>query len=174
MLKSIILSVVMLFASVMLAQSKINWMSFEEAIEANENEPRKILIDVYTDWCGWCKRMDASTFSDAQVVEYVNKHFYAIKLNAEKAPAISLKEKEYKVDPGLGRNGTHTLAVELLNGKMSYPTIVYLDDRFNMLSPVAGFMSAKDIEKVLRFFAEDIYKHTKWDEYSANFKGSFH
>lgn len=159
--------------SVSYSQSKINWMDFEQAIEANEQEPRKILIDVYTDWCGWCKRMDASTFSDPQVVDYVNKHFYAIKLNAEKAAPITLKDKEYKVDSNLGRNGTHTLAVELLNGKMSYPTIVYLDDRFNMLSPVPGYMSAKDIEKVLRFFAEDIYKHTKWDEYSANFKGSF-
>lgn len=155
------------------AQSKINWMSFEEAVEANEKAPRKILIDVYTDWCGWCKRMDAATFSDPQVVEYVNKYYYAVKLNAEKEKAITLKDSTYQVDPKLGRNGTHTLAVQLLNGKMSYPTIVYLDDRFNMLSPVPGFMSAKDIEKVLRFFGENIYLSQKWEDYSANFKGTF-
>lgn len=155
------------------AQSKINWMSFEEAVEANEKAPRKILIDVYTDWCGWCKRMDAATFSDPQVVEYVNKYYYAVKLNAEKEKPITLKDSTYQVDPKLGRNGTHTLAVQLLNGKMSYPTIVYLDDRFNMLSPVPGFMSAKDIEKVLRFFGENIYLSQKWEDYSANFKGTF-
>jgi thioredoxin-related protein len=174
-MKKFILSILFLFVfkSFTYAQSKINWMSFEEAVEANEKAPRKILIDVYTDWCGWCKRMDATTFSDPQVVEYVNKHYYAVKLNAEKEKPIILKDSTYQVDPKLGRNGTHTLAVQLLNGKMSYPTIVYLDDRFNMLSPVPGFMSAKDIEKVLRFFGENIYLSQKWETYSESFKGTF-
>ncbi|MGV3585410.1 MAG: thioredoxin family protein, partial [Adhaeribacter sp.] len=64
-------------------KGKINWLSLEEAAVLNKKEPRKMVIDVYTDWCGWCRKMDQSTFSDPEVADYVNKNFYAVKLDAE-------------------------------------------------------------------------------------------
>ncbi len=64
-------------------QEQIQWMKFEEAIAANEKNPKMILVDVYTDWCGWCKKMDKDTFTDPQVVAHLKKNFYAVKLNAE-------------------------------------------------------------------------------------------
>jgi len=54
------------------APAKINWMSFEEAYELNKTQPKKIFIDMWTYWCGWCKRMDATTFTNPVVVEYMN------------------------------------------------------------------------------------------------------
>lgn len=65
------------------AQGQIQWMKFEEAIAANEKNPKMILVDVYTDWCGWCKKMDKETFTDPQVIAHFQKNFYAVKLNAE-------------------------------------------------------------------------------------------
>jgi len=65
------------------AQDQIQWMKFEEAIAANAKSPKMILVDVYTDWCGWCKKMDKETFVDPSVVAHLQKNFYAVKLNAE-------------------------------------------------------------------------------------------
>jgi thioredoxin-related protein len=65
------------------AQDQIQWMKFEEAIAANAKNPKMILVDVYTDWCGWCKKMDRETFTDPQVIAHFQKNFYAVKLNAE-------------------------------------------------------------------------------------------
>lgn len=65
------------------AQNQIHWMKFEEAIAANATNPKMILVDVYTDWCGWCKKMDKETFTDPQVIAHFQKNFYAVKLNAE-------------------------------------------------------------------------------------------
>jgi thioredoxin-related protein len=65
------------------AQDQIQWMKFEEAIAANEKNPKMILVDVYTDWCGWCKKMDKETFTDPNVIAHFQKNFYAVKLNAE-------------------------------------------------------------------------------------------
>ena len=65
------------------AQEQIQWRKFEEAIAANEENPKMILVDVYTDWCGWCKKMDKETFTDPRVIAHFQKNFYAVKLNAE-------------------------------------------------------------------------------------------
>ena len=69
-------------------KDKINWMSFEEAIKLNETKPKKIFIDVFTDWCGWCTKMDQTTFVDKDVVAYMNENFYAVKFNAEQTEPI--------------------------------------------------------------------------------------
>ncbi len=79
---SIILLLVLLSQNLQ-AQDQIQWMKFEEAIAANEKNPKMILVDVYTDWCGWCKKMDKDTFTDPQVIAHFQKNFYAVKLNAE-------------------------------------------------------------------------------------------
>ncbi len=151
----------------------IHWMSFTEAMAKRQMAPKKIFIDMYTDWCGWCKRMDANTFSHPEVIKYMNQHFYAVKFNTEKEGPIAVGDTTYKLNPQYGRNGTHELAVELLQGKLSYPTFVFLDERFNLLSPLPGYQTPDQIEPVLRFFAEGIYLTTSWADYQKKFVPSW-
>ncbi|NND95171.1 MAG: DUF255 domain-containing protein, partial [Flavobacteriales bacterium] len=78
------------------AQKKsINWITIEEAQEKVKEEPRKILMDVYTKWCGPCKMMMANTFTNADVISYINENYYAVKFDAESPDAISFKGVEY-------------------------------------------------------------------------------
>src|SRR5210317_1574139 len=74
------------------AQEKIQWMSIEEAyaLTLTEAAPKKIFIDVYTDWCGWCKRMDKATFQNPEVAAYMNAHYYNVKFDAEQKEAIEM------------------------------------------------------------------------------------
>ncbi|MEZ4985257.1 MAG: DUF255 domain-containing protein [Saprospiraceae bacterium] len=117
----------------------IQWLTWEEAMEAMERKPKKIFIDVYTDWCGWCKRMDASTFTDPDVSAYMNEHFYAVKFNAEGNQQLEYKDKTYSFEPSIGRSGVHTLAVKLLNGRLGYPSFVYLDEEQESLKISPGY-----------------------------------
>lgn len=149
-------------------KTAVEWMSFEQAVEKNQNHPKKIFIDVYTHWCGWCKRMDASTFSDPDVAEYMNKYFYSVKLDAETKDTLSYKGKDYSFRPDYKSN---ELAAILLNGQMSYPTCVYMDEESNLIGPVPGYLTKDQMLPVLRYFAENIYKTTSWEEYlKQNFK----
>ena len=144
---------------------KIKWVSLEEADRLRRTEPRKIMIDVYTDWCGWCKRMDRTTFVDSNLVKYVNQNYYAVKLDAEQRESITIGGKKYEYDPNVGRRGVHKIAQELLQGKMSYPTMVFLDENMNMIQPIPGYMEAKDLQPILEYLGEGAYKETPWEEW---------
>ena len=146
------------------------WYTWEEAIELNKTQPRKILVDVYTDWCGWCKRMDKSTFSEADVASYLGDNFYPVKLNAEQRQQIIFSADTFTyVDTGNGR-GVHTLAYALLDGKMSYPTIVYLDENYRRIMISPGYKEPVDLMKELKFTKEELYNKTSWEEYRSKSK----
>lgn len=150
------------------SQSEVKWYNIEEAIKLNEKNPKKIFIDVYTDWCGWCKKMDAGTFSDPQIAEYLNKYYYPVKLNAEQKQDITYKGTVYK-NKGTEARSPHDFAAALLNGQLSYPTSVYMDGESKPLTSVPGYETPADIEPILVFFGEDYYKTTKWEDFKAKF-----
>lgn len=144
---------------------ELKWLSFEEALVLQAKAPKKILIDVYTDWCGWCKKMDKNTYTDPNIIQYLNKHFYIVKLDAEQKADIQYKEKTFKFKP---EYKAHELAVSLLNGQMSYPSTVFLDEEMNMLTNVPGYLKAEDLQPILKYFGENIYKEKNWKEYETN------
>ena len=123
----------------------INWMSFEEAVELNKKEPKKIIVDVYTDWCGWCKKMDSQTFTNEEVINYINQHFYAVKFNAETNDTIIFNHKMYV------RNGRiNTLTIKLLGDEIAYPAYVALDENNNVIYRTLGYMDAPTFMQKLR------------------------
>ncbi|MGB0862070.1 MAG: thioredoxin family protein [Saprospiraceae bacterium] len=145
-------------------QVEVKWYTWEEAVEASKTEERKVFVDIYTDWCGWCKRMDKNTFSHKSVAKYLNDDFYAVKLNAEQRQDIIFKGHTFKYMKQ-GRRGYHQLAYELMNGRMSYPTVVVLNEDFERIFIAPGYQEAKDFEYVLRFASEDHYKTKKWQAF---------
>ena len=130
-----------------------------------DTNPKKIFIDVYTDWCGWCKKMDKDTFQNPEVAAYMQDNFYMVKLDAEGKDPIDFKGKTFKFVPS-GRRGYHEFAAALLQGKMSYPTVVFLDEKLNMLSPVPGYQKVKPFLQIARYFGDNIYKDKDWQTYA--------
>lgn len=144
---------------------KINWLTWNEAVELNKTHPKKVFVDVYTDWCGWCKRMDATTFADPNVVSYMNENFYAVKLDAEMKESITFKDQEFKYVTS-GKRGIHTLAYSLLEGKLSYPSFVTLNENYDLIWISPGFKKPEQIIKELKFAAEEMYEDESWREYN--------
>lgn len=148
----------------------IQWVSFEEAVKLNEQNPKKIFIDVYTHWCGWCKKMDATTFKEPEVVKYINANYYPVKLNAETKDTIRFKDKEFKF---VAEYKANELAISLLNGKMGYPSYVLLDEKYTLMTPpVQSYLEKKDLMPILTFFGDNIYKGKSWEEYEKEIKGT--
>ncbi len=157
-----------LLSPVAVAAQQVNWISWDQAVatvQAGSND-KKIFIDVYTDWCGWCKRMDKDTFQNPEVAAYMNENFLMVKLDGEQKEPIEYNGKTYKFVPS-GRKGYHELAAALLQGRLSYPTVVFLDEKLNMLSPVPGYQKPDAFLQIARYFGENIYKEKDWQTYSG-------
>jgi thioredoxin-related protein len=162
-----------------LGAQEINWVTLEEAVEMQKKEPRKIMMDAYTVWCGPCKLLDKNTFQNADVANYVNANYYAVKFNAEGNEEIRFKGKIFKnpdFDPNKkGRNGIHELTRYFQVS--AYPTILFLDENSDLIGPIPGYKTPRQLELFLNLFKEDTYKSITskelWEEYVANFNYSF-
>lgn len=160
--------VTLLFVSLGIQAQEVKWLSWNEAAElaATDKNPKKVFVDVYTDWCGWCKKMDKDTFQNPEVAAYMSENFYMVKLDGEGAEPIEFKGKTYKFVPS-GRKGYHELAAALMQGRLSYPTTIFLDEGFNMLSPVPGYQKPEPFLNIAKYFGDNIYKEKDWKTYSG-------
>lgn len=156
----------------------VKWMSFEEAVEKSKTEKRKIFIDVYTDWCGWCKVMDKNTFTDPQIAKLLNEKYYPVKFDAEQSGDITFRGTTFKFVP-FGNKGAHQLAMALLNNQMSYPNFVFLDEEFRIVpifdnsTSVPGYRKPEEFHIFLSFVAGDFFKKANVQEYQKEYKSPY-
>ena len=171
-ISTLMLALGLLFTTSAVNAQEIQWMSWNEAVaqwqkdmEAYNAEPdkdkkvppKKFFIDVYTSWCGWCKKMDASTFKDPNIVQYMNQKYYAIKLDAEMSEAVDFNGHTF-VNPSPGqRRSTHQLASSLLDNHLSYPSYVILDENTHRITIYKGYKQAMDMFGILTFFGSNQY-----------------
>ncbi len=154
------------------AQETVNWMSLEEAEQNLAHEQKKIFVYMYTDWCGWCRRMERETFSDPTIISYLNKHYYAVKFDAERSDTLFFKGRNFvNQNPGKQRS-YHELAQALQRGRMSFPSVVFLNEMMNGINVVPGFQTPAKFEPVLHYYATDAYKTIDWEHYNRTFDGS--
>jgi len=146
----------------------VKWMTIEQALERCKTERRKIFVDVYTDWCGWCRHMDSTTFVSSSVARYLNEKYYPVKFNAEQTGDVYFKDKTYKFRSN-GSRGHHELAAFWLNNKLSYPTVVFIDEYQNLIQPVPGYQDAAKMEAIINYFGSDSHKRVPWETYERNF-----
>ncbi len=175
-----ILSLLAILFSLNISSQKIQWVTLEEAVKAQEKEPKKIIMDVYTTWCGPCKLLDKNTFGNNDVANYINKNYYAVKFNAEGNSVVKFKGNTFtnpNYNPNSrGRNSPHQLSYYF--GISGYPTIVFLDENADpIIAPTVGYKTPQQLELYLKFFKASNYKQESikesWIKFLETFKPEF-
>ncbi len=151
-------------------KEKIQWLTVAQLNEAYRKNPKPILVDVYTSWCGWCKVMDRQTYGNAKVVSYINEHYYAVKLNAEQKDSLEWNGKKYGYDEA---NKVNELAVYLCYGQLSFPTTVFVTDINAQPAALPGYLKVREIETPLNFFGESAYKTQNFQDFNKAFTNNW-
>jgi len=148
---------------------KVKWYTIEEAEKLNRVKPKKIFIDVYTDWCVWCKKMDQQTFSHPVIAKLLNDYFYPVKFNAETHDTVIFNGAKYIC---LNKTGkvTHPLAISLLGWRISYPSVVYFTERFEYLGAMPGYKTPQQLEVILNYIIQEKFRSTSLEEFEKTFK----
>ncbi len=147
-------------------KEKVNWITLAELKEAYAKEAKPIIIDVYTNWCGWCRVMDKETYNKESVASYINEHYYAVKFNAETKDSVEFAGKKFGYNPSYKAN---ELAVYLLEGRMGYPATILLSAATAQPAPLSGFLKPSELEPPLRFIGDGAYKSREFPEYMKDF-----
>jgi thioredoxin-related protein len=147
-MKKIILVLSLMLLSMVSFAQEIKWMTMDEALKAQEKDPKPIFMDVYTDWCGPCKMLDKNTFHDAAIVEIVSKNYYAVKFNAEGNETINFQGVKYTnpkyVEGKTGRNGVHEFTSFLK--VQGYPTMYIFEATGEIKSNILGYGTAEQLK----------------------------
>jgi thioredoxin-related protein len=177
-MKKILILALTIF-SLSISAQEINWITFEEAIEAQKTTPKKIFVDAYAIWCGPCKMLDKNTFSNKDVADYINKNYYAVKFDAQGNKTINFKGKTY-TNPNFipntsGRNSNHELSAVFQI--RAFPTLLFLDEKADLIAPIPGYKTPQQLELYLKLFKTDDHKkiteQNDWENYQANFTPEF-
>lgn len=141
-------------------KESLQWLSFEQLEDSMKLHPKKIVIDVGTSWCAYCKMLDRKTLNDAHISTYLSKYYYCVKLNAEEKEAIAFAGQVYAFEPTGNNTGIHALARNLATkeGRVVYPTLVFLSENHLLLYQHQGFIASKDLQKILTYLTQNAYE----------------
>ncbi len=122
---------------------ELKWMAWNEGYTMATKKKKIAMIDCYTEWCGWCKRMDRDTYSDASIQKKIYENFVPIKLNPELNQTYTLEGKQY--------NGKQLLDLLSNNQLSGYPTIIFIipNGKTNTIELSVGYSNAEQFHKVL-------------------------
>jgi len=152
------------------SNEKIAWLKIDDISSKVKEQSKPVLIDLYTDWCHWCKVMDKTTYANPKVVAYINEHFYSSKVNAETKNAVNWKDKIYKYN---AKYQINDFALFITYGRTSFPTTVIIADESAQPIPIAGYLKPKELEPILKYFGEGAYKTMNYPQFEKTFKSSW-
>jgi thioredoxin-related protein len=154
------------------AQDGINWLTWEKAQELHKDNEKKFFVDIYTEWCQWCDKMEKSTLSEPSIVNYINENYYPIRFDAEDKSEIIYKNKVFKPIKSFGKRPTHELAIEIMSGNIGYPTIVFIDEDLKVIQPIQGYQDVKTFKMIMTYFAGNYYREIRWKPYVKQYNSN--
>jgi len=135
----------------------ITWQTMAKAQKLAEQHNKMIIVNVYTDWCKWCKKLEKEVYTDARVTKVIDDYFYLVRLNAESNEPIVFN----------GQKLTMAEFAQLL-GVTTYPGTVFVDAKGNTIGKQTGYMEVDVFEKLLAYVGSNAYRTMQFDEFSVN------
>jgi len=141
---------------------EFSWISYEEALKKGKLENKNIFIDFYTDWCGWCKRLDKDVYSDSGVKTVLAKYFVTSKVNGESNRRFKLEDGTEQTEASLARD---------IFQVRYYPNLWFLTPEGEKLSYIPGYVPKEKFVTILNFIRTKAYQTKTFEEFEKEQSG---
>lgn len=145
--------------------SLINWVKLENLDSLMQVTPRKIMINIYAPWCGYCKSMDKEIYRNPSAAQFINENYYAVNFDAEQKANVFFNGNEYLARQKYGNLVCHDLVMFLLNGAISYPSVVILNEKKKVIAVENGYQPIFQMEGMLKYFVSESYLKEHYNEF---------
>ncbi|MFV0237971.1 MAG: thioredoxin family protein [Flavobacteriales bacterium] len=146
-----ILSIIFITFFGLTISAQVKWFTIEEAvIEQKEHPDKKLFVDFYTDWCGYCKTMEKKTLNEEVISKLINTHFIPVKFNAEKQTVFTYRGEKFELLEGSNGKTLNMFAYRALMGNIGYPSFVVVDGKGKFIDGAQGYFTPKQFMPFLK------------------------
>lgn len=138
--------------------ARLAWSELAPALAEAKRLNKPLLVDVYTEWCGWCKRMDKTTYGHPDVRDYVARSFVTAKVDAE-------DDRRRATYLGESRSYRQFADGFRISG---YPTTLFLEPDGSLITQLPGYVKPEPFLDVLHYIGEGHYRTQSWEAYSRD------
>ncbi len=142
-------------------QNSLQWKTFDAGFTEAKKTGKKVMVDVFTTWCVWCKRLDKNVYGDPKIAEYLHEHYVTVKLNPETNTTVTYKDTAYSAAQfaqGFGVTG--------------YPTIIFFEPDGTPIDRLGGYVDASHFLPIIQFIGEDFFKTMSWQDFQKKQSGN--
>lgn len=133
-------------------EEAVNWLTFEQLEDSLQKNPKKVFIDFYADWCAPCLKMQRDVFTDAKIIQLLNKNYYAVKMNVESTDTIYFGNEIFINERKNRRNPVHQIPLLMAsqkNKQFSLPALVFMDEKFQASARYFQYLDVAQLNKIL-------------------------
>lgn len=152
--------------SVMAQKIPVKWLTLQQLATVQVSQPRKVIVEIYSEECNWCKKFETEVLTNKVIASYINQHYYLVKVEVSDKSTIQFNDKELK-----STNGFHPLTSEYLTLPLSFPTQLFFDEHLHYLNFLKGYNTPQNFEIALAYYGDNYYKTANWADFLKSFKG---
>ena len=158
-----------LFNTFGLMAQNIEWVSWDKAVERAKKENKKIFIDIYTEGCIPCKNLEITTFAQPCIINYVNKYFIPVRLDARTKDKLTFNNNnyEYTCENGICYN---ELVAQFTSGDLTFPSLVFMDENQNVIQSIPNYKDPMTFERIMAFYGQNYYFTIPWTRFERTYK----
>ncbi len=121
---------------------EVAWKSFEKGLKDAAAAKKYTFVDVYTDWCGYCKMLESTTLKAKPVLAELEKNFVSIKFNAESEDQVTYKGKKMAMRE-----------LSMAWGVEGFPTMLFLNHKGEIIGSFSSFAEADLMVNLLKYIS---------------------
>jgi thioredoxin-related protein len=122
------------------ATGSVAWKKLDDAMDDALKSKRPVFVMVHAPWCGYCRKMDATTFRDPTIVRMLAAKFSSSRLDGESESTVRWPPRKAVTEAEIAQK---------VFGVSGFPTLLFLRSDRKVLARISSYLPADQMKMLL-------------------------